>query len=262
MGAIGVTVLLLVFPHLPLPRIIVAADIASRCAADAGRRYGPCVAGFRGWLLLAQLLAGSLPGIWLGSRLVSRTPERLIRSALPCCSPGRAPNWFLSKKLWNEPTMPAHSAKTHLFVVANARHKACAMAALCAQIGRVFAALLRTRRIHSHLLSIPCTNTPEFDKQFIRLRAQQFRTSLERWQRGELSDEQLLPLRLQNGWYIQRYAPMARIAVPYGEISSTQLRMLATSRDYDRPTPEPLAHAQPRRPVAGGPAWLTLAAAP
>jgi len=60
----------------------------------------------------------------------------------------------------------------------------------------------------------------DFDRQFVKLRAQQFRDQLERWQRGELTDEQMLPLRLQNGWYIQRYAPMARIAVPYGEISS------------------------------------------
>ena len=49
----------------------------------------------------------------------------------------------------------------------------------------------------------------EFDKQFVQLRAQQFRDQLERWQKGELTDEQMLPLRLQNGWYIQRYAPMA-----------------------------------------------------
>ncbi|WP_042424326.1 nitrite/sulfite reductase [Comamonas granuli] len=85
----------------------------------------------------------------------------------------------------------------------------------------------------------------DFDRQFVKLRAQQFRDQLERWQRGELTDEQMLPLRLQNGWYIQRYAPMARIAVPYGEISSTQLRTLAhIAREYDRPTPELLAHAQ------------------
>ena len=85
----------------------------------------------------------------------------------------------------------------------------------------------------------------DFDRQFVTLRAQQFRDQLERWQRGELTDEQLLPLRLQNGWYIQRYAPMARIAVPYGEISSTQLRMLARiAREYDRPDADLLAHAQ------------------
>ncbi len=85
----------------------------------------------------------------------------------------------------------------------------------------------------------------DFDKQFVKLRAQQFRDQLERWQRGELTDEQMLPLRLQNGWYIQRYAPMARIAVPYGEISSLQLRTLGRiAREYDQPTPELLAHAQ------------------
>ena len=85
----------------------------------------------------------------------------------------------------------------------------------------------------------------DFDRQFVTLRAQQFRDQLERWQRGELTDEQLLPLRLQNGWYIQRYAPMARIAVPYGEISSLQLRTLGRiAREYDKPDPELLAHAQ------------------
>ncbi len=85
----------------------------------------------------------------------------------------------------------------------------------------------------------------DFDKQFVKQRAEQFRDQLERWERGELTDEQLLPLRLQNGWYIQRYAPMARIAVPYGEISSTQLRTLAhIAREYDRPTPELLEEAQ------------------
>ena len=104
----------------------------------------------------------------------------------------------------------------------------------------------------------------DFDRQFVALRAQQFRDQLERWQRGELSDEQLLPLRLQNGWYIQRYAPMARIAVPYGEISSRQLRMLARiARDYDRPDPELLAHAQKTQDeLQASQPGLTLAAPP
>ena len=104
----------------------------------------------------------------------------------------------------------------------------------------------------------------DFDRQFVTLRAQQFRDQLERWQRGELTDEQLLPLRLQNGWYIQRYAPMARIAVPYGEISSTQLRMLARiARDYDRPDPEWLAHAQQTQDeLQASQPGLTLAAPP
>lgn len=104
----------------------------------------------------------------------------------------------------------------------------------------------------------------EFDRQFVKLRAQQFRDQLERWQRGELTDDQLLPLRLQNGWYIQRYAPMARIAVPYGEISSTQLRMLARiARDYDKPEPELLAHAQATQDaLQAAQPGLTLAAPP
>lgn len=104
----------------------------------------------------------------------------------------------------------------------------------------------------------------EFDQQFVKLRAQQFRDQLERWQRGELTDEQLLPLRLQNGWYIQRYAPMARIAVPYGEINSAQLRMLAhIARDYDKPEPELLAHAQATQDqLQAAQPGLTLAAAP
>ncbi|QTD47328.1 nitrite/sulfite reductase [Ottowia testudinis] len=104
----------------------------------------------------------------------------------------------------------------------------------------------------------------DFDRQFVQLRAQQFRDQLERWQRGELTDEQMLPLRLQNGWYIQRYAPMARIAVPYGEISSTQLRMLARiACDYDRPTPELLARAQRTQDeLQASQPGLTLAAPP
>ncbi|MBB6579540.1 sulfite reductase (NADPH) hemoprotein beta-component [Comamonas odontotermitis] len=103
-----------------------------------------------------------------------------------------------------------------------------------------------------------------FDREFVKLRAQQFRDQLERWQRGELTDEQLLPLRLQNGWYIQRYAPMARIAVPYGEINSAQLRMLAhIAREYDKPTPELLAHAQTTQDqLQAAQPGLTLEAAP
>ncbi len=103
-----------------------------------------------------------------------------------------------------------------------------------------------------------------FDRQFVQLRAQQFRDQLERWERGELTDEQLLPLRLQNGWYVQRYAPMARIAVPYGEISSEQLRMLAhIAREYDRPDQALLDSAQQTQDVlqASQPG-LTLAAPP
>ncbi|MBN9627816.1 MAG: nitrite reductase [Acidovorax sp. SCN 65-28] len=85
----------------------------------------------------------------------------------------------------------------------------------------------------------------DFDRQFIRLRAEQFRDQLERWQAGKLPEEHFRPLRLQNGWYIQRYAPMLRVAVPYGELSSAQLRVLArVAREYDRPEPALLAEAQ------------------
>ncbi len=75
----------------------------------------------------------------------------------------------------------------------------------------------------------------EFDKQFVRQRAAQYRDQLERNLSGELLDDEFKPLRLQNGWYVQRHAPMLRVAVPYGELTSPQLRALATiARDYDR----------------------------
>jgi sulfite reductase (NADPH) hemoprotein beta-component len=67
----------------------------------------------------------------------------------------------------------------------------------------------------------------DFDRQFVRARAAQFRDQLERNLAGELSDDDFRPLRLQNGWYVQRHAPMLRVAIPYGELSSTQLRQLA-----------------------------------
>ena len=75
----------------------------------------------------------------------------------------------------------------------------------------------------------------DFDKHFVKQRAAQFRDQLERHLAGTLSDDEFRPLRLQNGWYIQRHAPMLRIAVPYGELSSAQLRMLGRiAREYDR----------------------------
>jgi sulfite reductase (NADPH) hemoprotein beta-component len=74
-----------------------------------------------------------------------------------------------------------------------------------------------------------------FDKHFVKQRAAQFRDQLERNLGGTLGDDEFRPLRLQNGWYIQRHAPMLRVAVPYGELSSVQLRALAKiSREYDR----------------------------
>lgn len=80
-GAIGVSVLLLLFPLLPLPRI-VAADIAYAVPLTLVAGLGHASLGSVDWPLLVKLLAGSLPGIWLGTRLMRHTPERLIRSLL------------------------------------------------------------------------------------------------------------------------------------------------------------------------------------
>ena len=74
----------------------------------------------------------------------------------------------------------------------------------------------------------------DFDRSFVRRRAAQYRDQLERHLAGRLSDEEFRPLRLQNGWYVQRHAPMLRVAVPYGEISSAQLRALGhIARKFD-----------------------------
>ena len=76
----------------------------------------------------------------------------------------------------------------------------------------------------------------EFDRQFVKARANQYRDQLTRWQAGTLAEDEFKPLRLQNGWYVQRYAPMLRVAVPYGELNTAQLRVLAKiARDYDQP---------------------------
>ncbi len=75
----------------------------------------------------------------------------------------------------------------------------------------------------------------EFDQQLLDERLAQFTDQIQRYLAGTLSDSELLPLRLQNGLYIQRYAPMFRIAVPYGLLASRQLRKLAeVTRKYDR----------------------------
>ena len=93
----------------------------------------------------------------------------------------------------------------------------------------------------------------EFDRQFVKLRAAQHRDQLERWQKGQLADDEFRPLRLQNGWYVQRYAPMLRVAVPYGEISSKQLSVLATiAKEYDQPDDEVFAKAQSQQDLLPG----------
>lgn len=73
------------------------------------------------------------------------------------------------------------------------------------------------------------------DQTLVEERVAQFRDQTERFLAGELAEEQYLPLRLQNGLYIQRYAPMLRIAIPYGLLASYQLRKLAEiTRKYDK----------------------------
>ena len=73
------------------------------------------------------------------------------------------------------------------------------------------------------------------DQTLVEERVAQFRDQTERFLAGELPEEQFLPLRLQNGLYIQRHAPMLRIAVPYGLLATYQLRKLAEiTRKYDK----------------------------
>jgi len=73
------------------------------------------------------------------------------------------------------------------------------------------------------------------DQQIVDERVAQYRDQTRRFLAGELTDDEFRPLRLQNGLYIQRYAPMLRIAVPYGMLSSRQLRKLGDiSKKYDK----------------------------
>ncbi|MDD9888873.1 MAG: nitrite/sulfite reductase [Gammaproteobacteria bacterium] len=75
----------------------------------------------------------------------------------------------------------------------------------------------------------------DYDHRMLADRVAQFRDQTDRFMAGKLSDTEFLPLRLQNGLYIQRLAPMLRVAIPYGLLSSTQLRKLAfIARHYDK----------------------------
>jgi len=75
----------------------------------------------------------------------------------------------------------------------------------------------------------------EIDQRLVDERVRQFRGQTERFLAGQLSEDEFRALRLRNGLYIQRYAPMLRIAIPYGLLSTRQLRKLADiSRRYDR----------------------------
>lgn len=73
------------------------------------------------------------------------------------------------------------------------------------------------------------------DKTIVNERVEQYRDQVRRWTAGELSEEEFRPLRLQNGLYIQRVAPMLRVAIPYGTLRSAQLRMLGhIANKYDK----------------------------
>jgi sulfite reductase (NADPH) hemoprotein beta-component len=75
----------------------------------------------------------------------------------------------------------------------------------------------------------------EYDQTLIDERVAQFRDQTRRFLTGQLTEDQFRPLRLMNGLYIQRYAPMLRVAIPYGLLSSRQMRMLAhIARKYDQ----------------------------
>lgn len=74
-----------------------------------------------------------------------------------------------------------------------------------------------------------------FDQRFVEERVEQYRDQTQRFLAGELSDDQFMQLRLRNGLYVQRLAPMLRIAVPYGMLTAAQLRALAAiARDFDK----------------------------
>ncbi|MBM68157.1 MAG: sulfite reductase [Haliea sp.] len=78
-------------------------------------------------------------------------------------------------------------------------------------------------------------NYDSYDRALVQARVEQFRDQVSRRLNGELSEDEFLPLRLQNGVYLQRHAYMLRVAIPYGTLSSGQLRTLATIADrYDR----------------------------
>ena len=74
----------------------------------------------------------------------------------------------------------------------------------------------------------------EIDQTLVDERVAQYRDQTRRYLAGELSEDEFRPLRLQNGLYIQRQAPMLRVAVPYGTLSSVQMRKLAHIARVDR----------------------------
>lgn len=75
----------------------------------------------------------------------------------------------------------------------------------------------------------------DYDQQLLNERVAQYRNQTERFLDGQLSEDEFLALRLQNGLYVQRHAPMLRVAVPYGTLNSKQVRVLASiAQEYDK----------------------------
>ena len=75
----------------------------------------------------------------------------------------------------------------------------------------------------------------EIDQRIVAERVAQFRDQTRRFLAGQLAEDDFKPLRLQNGLYVQKHAPMLRVAIPYGLLSSAQVRMFAhIARKYDR----------------------------
>jgi sulfite reductase (NADPH) hemoprotein beta-component len=97
----------------------------------------------------------------------------------------------------------------------------------------------------------------QYDQKIVDERVNQFRDQTNRFLEGKITEAEFLPLRLQNGLYLQRQAPMLRIAVPYGLLNSIQLRKLADiSRKYDKG----YAHISTRQNVQLN--WPALAEVP
>ncbi|HJV06331.1 MAG TPA: nitrite/sulfite reductase [Chromobacteriaceae bacterium] len=97
----------------------------------------------------------------------------------------------------------------------------------------------------------------EVDERIVRERVEQYRDQTRRFLAGELTEDEFRPLRLMNGLYVQRHAPMLRVAVPYGHLRSVQLRKLAhIARTYDKG----YAHFTTRQNVQFN--WPTLETVP
>lgn len=96
-----------------------------------------------------------------------------------------------------------------------------------------------------------------YDRAIVQARVDQFRDQVARWKAGLLTDDEFRPLRLQNGLYVERHGPMIRVAIPYGLLSSTQLRKLAhIARRYDRS----YGHLTTRQNIQFN--WITIEQAP